>query len=85
MWELFCHFIYLRVYILTVVGTQMTLPISKKRILFTSLLVAIGLLAASCGSSSDNTVPQITEPDTDIAGSDNPDTCLLYTSPSPRD
>ncbi len=60
----------------------MTLPISKKRILFTSLLVAIGLLAASCGSSSDNTVPQITEPDTDIAGSDNPDTSATPTIPS---
>lgn len=77
MWELFCHFIYLRVYILTVVGTQMTLPISKKRILFTSLLVAIGMLAASCGSSSDNTVPQITEPGTNIADSDNPETSAI--------
>ena len=60
----------------------MTLPISKKRILFTSLLVAIGLLAASCGSSSDNTVPEITEPGTDIADSDNPETSATPTIPS---
>ena len=49
----------------------MTFPASKKRILCTSLLAAIVLLATSCGSSSDNTAPtpQIAEPDngTDIA------------------
>ena len=52
-------------------ATHTALPASKKRILFISLLAAIGLLAASCGSSSDSTepTPQITEPDngTDIA------------------
>ena len=46
-----------------------------KRILFASLLAAIGLLAASCGDNSDTTAPtpQITEPanGTDIAPTDS--------------
>lgn len=43
----------------------MTVPVSKRSILFTSLLAAVGLLSASCGSTSDNTdtTPQITEPE----------------------
>lgn len=49
-------------------ATHTALP---KRILSASLLAAIGLLAAGCGSNSDSTAPtpQITEPDngTDIA------------------
>ena len=53
----------------------MALPVSRKRILFASLLAAVGLLAAGCGDSSDTTAPtpQITEPanGTDIAPTDS--------------
>ena len=49
----------------------MTLPVSRKRILLASLLAAVGLLATSCGSSSDNTdsTPQITEPRSTLSAS----------------
>ena len=67
----------------------MTLPASKNRILFASLLVSIMLLAASCGSSSDNSAPtpQITEPGngTDIAPTDsaNPETSAIPATSTP--
>lgn len=61
-------------------GTHMTLSASKKRFLFTSLLAAIGLFAASCGSNSDTT-PQITEPDPETSAIPATSTPPITTDP----
>ena len=56
----------------------MTLPASKKRILFASLLVAIVLLAANCSNGADNSDPILDFPPAKAAAAGLLHTCALH-------
>ena len=59
-------------------GTHMTLLVSKKRILFTSLLAAICLLAAGCSNGADNSDPILDFPPAKAAAAGLLHTCALH-------